>query len=122
MWDVPEALAQGHVTRAELGSLGALNSTPAVRGPWGRGREALGFLGLTWEQGSVCHSLAPGPSPCAKPCLPLRPPPRPARIPAGPHLKSPSWYLPNACRTMVTKAMMGFTMQNCSVAWGSGRG
>lgn len=33
-----------------------------------------------------------------------------------PHLKSPSWYLPNACRMMVTIAMRGFTMQNCSVA------
>ena len=46
--------------------------------------------------------------------------PLPARTPARPHLKSPSWYLPNACRTMVTKAMMGFTTQNCNVAWGWG--
>ena len=33
-----------------------------------------------------------------------------------PHLKSPSWYFPNACRIMVMIAMRGFTMQNCSVA------
>lgn len=38
-----------------------------------------------------------------------------------PHLKSPSWYFPNACRMMVTMAMRGFTMQNCSVACTGGR-
>ena len=51
----------------------------------------------------------------------------PTRLSAGtppcqPHLKSPSWYLPTACRTMVTKAMPGFTTQNCSVAWEWGWG
>ena len=33
------------------------------------------------------------------------------------HLKSPSWYLPKACRMMVMTAMMGLTTQNWRVAW-----
>lgn len=37
------------------------------------------------------------------------------------YLKSPSWYLSKAWRMMVIKAMTGFTMQNCSVAWGGRR-
>lgn len=35
----------------------------------------------------------------------------------GAHLKSPSWYLPKACRMMVMTAMMGLTTQNWRVAW-----
>lgn len=33
------------------------------------------------------------------------------------HLKSPSWYLPKACRMMVMTAMIGLTTQNWRVAW-----
>lgn len=45
----------------------------------------------------------------------------PAHSPS--YLKSPSWYLSKAWRMMVIKAMTGFTMQNCSVAWeGWGKG
>lgn len=52
---------------------------------------------------------------------PRVPPGRPAP-PGQQYLKSPSRYLPTACRTMVTTAMTGFTTQNCSVAWERGRG
>lgn len=57
-----------------------------------------------------------GPAPFSRQAGPPLPP-LPGQA-AWPYLKSPSWYLPNACRTMVTKAMTGFTIQNCSVAWG----
>lgn len=43
-------------------------------------------------------------------------PPRPSGGPAA-YSKSPSRYLPKACRTTVLTAMSGFTTQNCRVAW-----
>lgn len=43
----------------------------------------------------------------------------PPHSPLGPaaYSKSPSRYLPKACRTTVLTAMSGFTTQNCRVAW-----
>lgn len=71
------------------------------------------FLGSVWSRYLGKASRSPIPSdgagttqsPSPRRCTPLSPT-------QHPHLKSPSWYFPNACRMMVTIAMRGFTMQN----------
>lgn len=108
---------------------------PRLRSPaprrQGPARLGLFAAALPWqspERGEVCPAhvrtrrcAEPPPWPSARTPPPARlARPLPASSATGPYLKSPSWYLPNACRTMVTTAMMGFTMQNCSVAWGTG--
>lgn len=79
------------------------------------GSEFLFPSALTAHGAAPWGGLAGDPVPCDG----AGTPPVPFTLPSPtqhPHLKSPSWYFPNACRMMVMIAMRGFTMQNCSVA------
>lgn len=73
----------------------------------------LGSLGSVWSHYLARASRSPHPLRWSRD----HPVPFPQEMPSSqppqhPHLKSPSWYFPNACRMMVTIAMRGFTMQN----------